>query len=140
MKYITGMFALNIPCSLGTTGDWHRTSLPWERVEIRESDDSVLKEEGIEKDVFVEELGRNCNVANHIRACVDMLDEGRYSLASGMRYDFFDDDMSFNPVLFDYVYRLKAVKTPREWKAICQVLEKDYMLRWLRFLEEKEDT
>lgn len=140
MEYITGMFALNIPCALGTTGDWHRSSLPWNKVEVRDSNKSVLKDLGIEKGKYIEELGTLQNVADHIRACADLLDEGRYSLASGMRLDYFDNDKDISEILFDYVYRLKAVKNEHDWQDISRVMEKDYMLRWLKFMKEKEET
>ena len=29
MKYISGINALNLPCSLDTCGDWHTSALQW---------------------------------------------------------------------------------------------------------------
>ena len=49
MKYITGVHALNLPCSLLTCGDWHSPSLQWERLRFSESNDSVFGDYGIER-------------------------------------------------------------------------------------------
>ena len=32
MEYITGQYALNLSCSLNTTGDWHTSALNWKNV------------------------------------------------------------------------------------------------------------
>ena len=140
MKYISGIFALNIPCPLGTTGDWHRSSLTWNKLRLHESDDSVMKEKGIEKDVYVRELGGRYNVANHIRAIADLLDDGDYVTAEGMRNDYLDDDRRFDSTLFEYVYALKETKSDRDWWRISLRVEQEYMLKWLKFLEEKGIT
>ena len=140
MKYISGIFALNIPCPLGTTGDWHRSSLTWNKLRLHESDDSVMKEKGIEKDVYVRELGGRYNVANHIRAIADLLDDGDYVTAEGMRNDYLDDDRRFDSTLFEYVYALKETKSECDWWRISLRGEQDYMLKWLKFLEEKGIT
>ena len=138
MKYISGIYALNIPCSLDTTGDWHRSSLPWKEVELKDSEESPLKGLGIEKDVYIRELGRSFNVANTLRACVDFLDEGKYLSASGMRRDYICND-KYDRTLFEMVYALKPYKTEEQWNRIRKIMEKDYMLKWIGFEKEKED-
>ena len=140
MKYISGIFALNIPCPLGTTGDWHSSSLKWDKLTLHESADSVLEEKGIEKDVYVRELGGRYNVANHIRAIADLLDDGDYVTAEGMRNDYLDDDRRFDRTLFEYVYALRETKNDRGWWRISLKVEQEYMLKWLKFLEEKGIT
>ena len=137
MKYISGIFALYIPCSPGTTGDWHSSSLPWDKLSLHESEDSVLKEKGIEKDVIVKELGGRYTVANHIRTISNLLDHGDYVTAEGMRNDYLDDDRRFDSTLFEYVYALKETKSDRDWWRISLCVEQEYMLKWLKFLEEK---
>ena len=56
MLYITGLNALTVPCLLGTTGESHISSVDWNSPDIRESEDSPLGEEGIEKSVYVPAL------------------------------------------------------------------------------------
>ena len=53
MRYITGNYALNIPCSLNTDGDWHRSALDWEHLPLFESDNSFFNDYGIEKDIDI---------------------------------------------------------------------------------------
>lgn len=75
IKYLTGIHALNLSCKLDTCGDWHSKSINRNHPDIRESNDSVLKDYGIEEDRKVKYLdcSKKYNVANHIRALLDML-------------------------------------------------------------------
>ena len=50
MKYISGVFALNIEDSLETCGDWHTSALDWNRIRLVESDNTIFKDYGIERD------------------------------------------------------------------------------------------
>lgn len=56
MKYLTGLYALNLPCQLDTCGDWHSKSIDWSHPDIRESNNSILKDYGIEKNRKVKYL------------------------------------------------------------------------------------
>ncbi len=138
MKYISGIFALNIPCSLDTTGDWHRSSLPWDKVDIKESDNSPLKAWGIEKNVYVRELNGRYNVANTLRACVDFLDTDKYLSVEGMRKDYLGND-KYNQELFKAVYSLKPYKTPNQWENISKIIGEEYNLLWIRYLQEQDE-
>ncbi len=136
MTYISGYYALNIPCSLDTTGDWHQSCLAWDKVELSDSQNSPLGEWGIEKDVYVYPLNGYYNVANHIRACLDFLDTDMFSHASGMREDYIAND-KYNNVIFEQVYKLKPAKTDEQWQKISKTMEKDYKLQWLHFISER---
>lgn len=46
MRYISGFYALNIPCSLYTTGDWHQSCLDWNKVVFLESEKSIFGDWG----------------------------------------------------------------------------------------------
>ena len=48
MKYITGQFALNLPCSLGTCGDWNTSAMNLANLRFSESDGSIFGDYGIE--------------------------------------------------------------------------------------------
>lgn len=137
MLYITGMHALTTECRLGTSGSSKTCSVSWDDIDIRESDDSPLGDEGIERDVNIPSLNEDFNKADHIRAIADLLDSGRYALAATMREDYLDGDLSFCRTLFAMVWRLKAVKSDFEWSGISRVMEKEYMLHWLAYLERK---
>lgn len=48
VRYISGVHALNLPCSSETTGDWHTSSIQWDNPWILESDGSIFGNYGIE--------------------------------------------------------------------------------------------
>jgi len=112
MLYVTGMYALNIPCSLETCGDWHRSSMNWKHVPLKESNDTVWKDYGIERDKKIPYNEGLFNVANHIRACLDLIADGKFFLAQGMKEDYICND-SYNEEIFSKVAMLKD--TPN-WK------------------------
>ena len=92
MKYISGAFALNLPCSLDTCGDWHASALDWSKLELRESDNSIFGEYGIERCNCVPEHTGEFNVANTLRALLDLLADGNFAVAQGARDDFICND------------------------------------------------
>ena len=49
MLYITGLFALNLECSLGTTGDWHMSGMDWSKLTLADSNNSIFGTYGIER-------------------------------------------------------------------------------------------
>lgn len=48
MKYISGVQALNLPCSLDTCGDWHTSALQWQVLNYKDTEQSILGDWGIE--------------------------------------------------------------------------------------------
>lgn len=36
------MFALNLDCSLGATGDWHTSGMNWSKLKLHDTKDSIL--------------------------------------------------------------------------------------------------
>lgn len=126
MKYITGIHALNIPCKLDTCGDWHASALKWENITIRESETSVFGDYGIEyghKIPFHEGVHP---VANHIRALLDLIDEGNFSVAEGMKNDFICND-KYTGEIFRQVKRLVHNKN---WEDICDFMHREYGKEW----------
>lgn len=88
MKYISGIHALNLPCKLETTGDWHTSALNWADIREKESDDSVFGDYGIEIDRVIPEHGDRHNVANHIRAILDLMQEHNFALISNFNHEY----------------------------------------------------
>lgn len=131
MLYLSGIHALNTNCQLNTTGDWHSSALKWNVVNQRlvDSEKSIFGDYGIEtnKNIpFVNEKTKY-NVANHIRACLDMLAEGKFAELQGMRKDFICTD-EYDNEIFEKVLLLK---TQPNWNAIDAFMEKEYMLKWV---------
>lgn len=129
MKYVSLIHALNLPCNLDTCGDWHTSALQWNNPNILESDDSIFKDYGIEKDKTIPEHEGLFNVANHIRALLDMLDKGQFSLTQGMR-----DDFICNSKYDEEIFRLVSkLENNHNWDKINKFMEKEYMLKWIDF-------
>ncbi len=133
MLYISGRAALNIPCQLETDGDWHRLSIDWDNVRLRRSSDSIFGEYGIEKQRKVSWLKEPVNVANHLRALLDLLDDGQLSTARGMRNDYINNDQ-YTKELMDHVWMLRDRP---HWDAIDQLMGREYAMIWVRYKEEQ---
>ena len=129
MKYITGQHALNIPCSLLTCGDWHQSALQWKSPLFRNSSDSIFKDYGIEQNISIPEHTEKYNVANHIRALLDLIEMGKFSLAQGMNKDFICND-DYTSEIFDQVIRLSNSPI---WSDIDRFLGKEYFGEWLTY-------
>ncbi len=134
MSYISGIHALNLPCSLPTSGDWHRFAIQWERPTNRESSESIFGDYGIENCTAVPGHPGTHKVANHIRALLDMISEGQFGYAQGMRKDFICND-SLDEEIFAKVILLKDSAL---WSEINRFMGREYTMRWLRFLDSKD--
>lgn len=101
MKYVTGRHAMNLPCSLGTWGDYRTFAVNWDKLTILDSEDSVFGDYGIETGRTIPFLADNkeYNIANHIRAFLDLLTIGGYASAEGMKEEYICDDEGVNKSL-----------------------------------------
>ena len=132
MIYITGIHALNLPCKLDTCGDWHTTAIQWEKPIKRNSEDSVFKNFGIEANRILPGRNKLYHIADHIRACLDLLELGDFSNAQGMRKDYICNE-NYNDIIFQKVSLLRASPF---WLQIAQFMEKEYLMKWLNFQKE----
>jgi len=132
MNYISGMQALNLPCELDTCGDWHRSGMDWDRPFLLESNDSVFGDYGIEHDKSIPGNSGLFSVANHIRACLDLIERSHFALAQGMNQDFFCNDQ-YDEEVFSKVLLLK---TKNNWPLVDDFMTQEYRLRWLSFKED----
>lgn len=130
MKYVSGIFALNMECELETDG--HYKSVAWEKMALLESRESILGDYGIEGKKEIPGHAEKFHVANHIRAILDMLVMEQYDLAQGMKNDFIGND-EYTGEIFAQVKKL--VRLPN-WPQISWVMEWEYKLEWLRFSKE----
>ncbi len=137
MKYVTGIFALNLPCSLDTCGDWHSCSINWDNVDIRESNNSILKDYGIETNQSVKFLNKSkkYNVANHIRALLDMLIVGNYGYAQGMKEDYICNN-DYTKEIFEQVLKLNSLDN---WAEINHFMIKEYKMKWLNYINKLQN-
>lgn len=65
MLYISGLYALNIPCALKTCGDWHYHSLNWNDIPLWSSEEGPWGDYGIERNKFIRGYDKPFNAANH---------------------------------------------------------------------------
>ena len=131
MRYITGVHALNLPCSLLTGGDWHRSALKWEKITYRDSGDSLYGDYGIEQCSVVPEHEGTYAVANHIRALLDLLEMGNFSAAQGMNRDFIGND-DYTVEVFDKVAMMRDL--PR-WDEIDDFMGREYFNKWIDYIK-----
>lgn len=113
MRYITGIHALNLPCSLGTCGDWHTSALRWKDITFRNSGSSILGDYGIELGKTIPEHVETYAVANHIRALLDLIIEGNFSVAQSMRNDFICDE-TYTPEILKAIQFILSKTTDKE--------------------------
>lgn len=132
MLYISGIFALNLPCQLDTCGDWHQSSLDWQKLRLYESERSFFKEYGIERGHSVpEHTGLFC-VANTIRACLDLLLESKFDIAQGMNEDFIGND-KYDIEIFKRVYEMRILNN---FRYINDFMEREYRMKWINYKME----
>lgn len=136
MLYISGLHALNINCQLETTGDWHLSGIQWDKLHLLESDESIFKDYGIETNKSIPYHTEKFNVANHIRACLDLLEQGMFSIADGMN-DNFICNPKYNKIIFDKVLLLINCADLSRGKKIFEFMLKEYKLNWLNYIDNK---
>lgn len=135
MIYVSGIHALNIPCSLETCGDWHSSALRWEDIDIRDSSKSIFGDYGIEPSHRIPHHEGTYNVANTIRALLDLIDDGNFAQAQGMNSDFICNP-AYDSEVFEKVYLLSSRDN---WHEISAFMGREYRTKWLRFLKGKEN-
>lgn len=134
MEYITGIHALNLPCSLDTCGDWHTSAIQWKVPKTKESTGSLFGDYGIEQNRTIPEHTGRYNIANHIRAILDLLQDGLYSVAQGMNNDFICN-AAYDNEIFAKVYEMKSLDN---WKGINDFITKEYKMKWIKYVQRRE--
>ena len=132
MKYITGIHALNLPCNLITDGDWHCSALRWKDIMFNNTEDSFFKDYGIEYGKHIPNHEDTFAVANHIRALLDLLEMGNFSVAQGMNKDFIGNDYYNDEILS----KVASMKVLPNWLEIDQFMGKEYYGKWLSYKGE----
>jgi hypothetical protein len=129
MKYITGIHALNLPCSLLTCGDWHQSAIQWKEPRFGDTTQSVFGAYGIDHGVSIPGHTEKYDVANHIRALLDLLEQGVFSVAQGMNKDFICNS-EYTEEVFDKVSLLHGVQ---HWPQIDRFMGREYAGEWLAY-------
>ena len=129
MQYVSGIHALNIPCSLLTCGDWHCSALKWQDITFMDTKTAFYKDYGIELQKRIPEHDETYPVANHIRALLDLIETGKFSVAQGMNNDFICND-AYTEEIFDKVALMKGFS---HWQDIDRFIGREYYGKWLDY-------
>lgn len=135
MMYLTGQHALNIECSLNTCGDWHASSLRWDNITFENSQDRFFKDFGIELSKIKHLSSTPLYVANHIRALLDLLEDGNFALAQGMNAEYICNS-KYDNVIFNNVIQMTKLQN---WADIDGFMEKEYLMKWVNFKEKEKN-
>ena len=126
------MYALNMNSpDLETCGDWHWGALNWQKLHIKNTNSNIFGEYGINKARPVPEHTNNkYPIANHIRACLDLMLESRFPCVQGMRENFICND-NYNELIFEKVYMMHNLPI---WYEVNDFMWREYKLDWLRYV------
>jgi len=129
MQYISGIHALNLPCTLETCGDWHCSALRWRDITFMDTEAAFWGDYGIERGKKIPEHEETYAVANHIRALLDLLETQKFSVAQGMNNDFICND-NYTSEIFDKVSLMNGLP---HWPEIDRFMGKEYYAKWLDY-------
>ena len=134
MLYISGIHALNIEDSLETCGDWHTSALQWKNIKLLDSDKTLFKDWGIEIDKSIPEHEDLYNVANTLRAILDLMVQGSTGYLKGFRDDFICTDR-YNQEFFERVWLLRDLP---HWNDINNLMKREFMFEWDNFVSHNK--
>lgn len=127
MRYLSGIYALNVPSSDGTPGDWHNSGIDWSHPLYLDTKESIFGDFGV-RPTFIPGLGVT-PTASHIRACLDLLASGNYGTPQGMRQDFIANE-SLTPIIFNLVLMMRSLPN---WQEIESFMLREYGRTWAAF-------
>ena len=130
MKYLSGLYALNLECQLNTSGDWHTSALDWSKVKFYDSENSIFQDYGIELNRTLPEHNGKYNVANHIRAVLDLVVGKQFDILGDFKNDFICND-NYTNVIFEKV----GLLLPNN--EISDFMHKIYGKEWRLWIGEK---
>ncbi|MDR2828736.1 MAG: hypothetical protein LBV51_04880, partial [Acholeplasmatales bacterium] len=132
MRYISGIQALNMHYTNQTTpGDWHGLSVDFSNPQWYYTEQSPFLDFDIELRKFPG-IKEKVYVANHTRACLDLIYECKYSVIAGMKNTLIDDKL-LNELLLQ---KLLLLIKDNNFQVIFNLILKEYRLDWINVLEK----
>jgi len=138
MKYLTGILAMGCPCELDSCGLWNLGKSDFtseEKFLLVESEDMPFKDFGIEKNKLVPYRDYTVyNVANHVRAYVDMLYLHKFE---GM-HDLFADAINERKCrlsIFECVYRCRHLA---QYRKMNEFMCEEFGNAWVSYKDAVE--
>lgn len=139
MKYITGYLAMGVECERPTPGKWNITKQEYlddEMFKLRESDESPFKDYGIEKDKLVPyRMFCTYNVADHVRAYVDMLFDGEFEKLEGLFAECVNNAKAREDIFMLVYGKLRHLACFRE---VNEFMEKEFGNAWYSYVSSVE--
>lgn len=134
MMYITGRVALSVPCERESTGLWNvRRSdfLNEEMMKLHDSQESPFKDYGIEKNKMIH-YHEFCtyNVADHVRAYVDMLYAGQFDELKGLFAEAINNAKCRTDIFMLVYGKLRHLA---EFTEINEFMEEEFGSAWLSY-------
>ena len=130
MLYVTGMHALNLGDRTVTPGDWHYSAMDWSNPMMLDTDTSPFGAYDISTDE-IPSMG-TVPVAGHVRACLDLIEQGLYGSAQGMR-DHFLDNPATDADVMDHIIMLR---NRDDWNDIDRFMGHEYLCAWLDYKDK----
>lgn len=134
MRYITGIVALGTFCERDTRGLWNiRRSdyLDEENMRLRESNESPFKDYGIERNKIISyHEFTTYNVADHVRAYVDLLYDGKFDFLKGVFADAINDSRARKDIFMLVYGKLRHLAI---FKEINEFMEDEFGSAWISY-------
>lgn len=136
MQYITGYLAFGIPCELPTPGKWNITKqeyLDENLFKLRDSDESPFKDYGIEKNKIVPHR-EFClfNIANHVRAYVDMLYDGQFDMMRDLFFECINNAKAREDIFMLVYGKLRKLDC---YKEVNEFMTEEFGNAWLAYVD-----
>lgn len=132
MQYITGFHALNCHSSLRAP-DTLPVAVDWTYPEIADTETAFFKDFSIETNKEIPYLTGTHNVANPIRAVLDLVIQGKEKELTGLKHKILANDL-LTEELFNKVIELQAQNL---WNDVSWSIGCEYGIEWLDFLTSK---
>ena len=132
MQYITGFHALNCHSSLRAP-DTLPVAVDWTYPEIADTETAFFKDFSIETNKEIPYLTGTHNVANPIRAVLDLVIQGKEKELTGLKHKILANDL-LTEELFNKVIELQAQSL---WNDVSWSIGCEYGTEWLEFLKSK---
>ena len=110
--------------------DWHYSSMNWEHPFMLDTVSSPFGGWGV-RSLSVPGHGV-MPVASHVRACLDLIEQGRYGEAQEMRDDYISNDV-YDEVIMAMV---STLRDRDDWDAIDKFIGSEYLGGWLDYKQE----
>lgn len=135
MKYLTGSLCYYIPCSEDSEGSWGLPKEDWsdDKLEFAESDDSILKDWGIETDKIIpyHDEFTLYNVATHTRAYLDSLIAGKFLELENVFNDCIATPKCRYTIFRTVLYKLRNLPN---YKQIYDFMAAEFGNAWIGFV------